>query len=138
MAGAAGAQKAEDSVKTAVNRLFISMARSDSAAIIASFTDGGILQSVSEKDGKITVETEKLADFGHVIAGLLREEADEQIKFNEVKVDGPLAMVWAPYNFFFKGKFSHCGVDCFSLVRINGEWKIQYIIDTRRKDGCKY
>jgi len=57
---------------------------------------------------------------------------------NLIKIDGPLAFVWAPYNFFYKGKFSHCGVDCFAMVRMNGSWKIQYIIDTRRKNACKY
>jgi len=132
------AQKIEDSVKAAVNKLFIAMAMADSAGIVNSFTESGMLQSVSEKDGKTSVQTEKATDFGHIIGGLQRNDADEQIKFNTIKIDGPLAFVWAPYNFFYKGKFSHCGVDCFQVVRMNGEWKIQYIIDTRRTAGCKY
>jgi hypothetical protein len=134
----ANAQKTEDSVKAAVNKLFIAMAMADSVGIMHSFTESGLLQSVSEKDGKTTVETDKVTEFAHIIGGLQKNDADEQIKFNTIKIDGPLAFVWAPYNFFYKGKFSHCGVDCFQVVRMNGEWKIQYIIDTRRKDGCKY
>jgi hypothetical protein len=134
----ANAQKTEDSVKAAVNKLFIAMAMADSVGIIHSFTESGLLQSISEKDGKTTVETDKVTEFAHIIGGLQKNDADEQIKFNTIKIDGPLAFVWAPYNFFYKGKFSHCGVDCFQVVRMNGEWKIQYIIDTRRKDGCKY
>ena len=132
------AQKAEDSVKAAVNQFFIGMAMADSTGIVNSFTGDGLLQSVSDDGGKTTVKNEKITDFAHLIGGLQKNDADEQIKFNTIKIDGALAMVWAPYNFFFKGKFSHCGVDCFCLVRINGDWKIQYIIDTRRKDGCKY
>ena len=128
----------EDTVKAAVNKLFIAMATADSAGVIGSFTDGGLLQSVSEKDGKTNIETEKITGFAHIIASMQKGDADEQIKFNTIKIDGPLAFVWAPYNFFYKGKFSHCGVDCFQIVRINGEWKIQYIIDTRRTAGCKY
>jgi hypothetical protein len=62
--------------------------------------------------------------------------ADERISFETVKIDGPLAIVWAPYNFFFNGQFSHCGMDSFQLVRFGKEWKIQYIIDTRRRTGC--
>lgn len=46
-------------------------------------------------------------------------------------------MVWAPYQFYYKGKFSHCGADSFQLVRINGKWKIQYLVDTRRSQGCE-
>ncbi|HWB26242.1 MAG TPA: hypothetical protein VG738_12215 [Chitinophagaceae bacterium] len=134
----ARAQKVEDSVKAAVNSLFIAMAASDSTGIINSFAPAGMLQTVVEKDGSTTVETEKLTDFAHVISGLKRSDADEQIKFNTIKIDGPLAFVWAPYNFFYKGTFSHCGIDCFCLVRTGNGWKIQYIIDTRRKEGCRY
>lgn len=61
---------------------------------------------------------------------------DERIQFDVVKVDGPLASVWTPYKFYFKGQFSHCGVNSFQLVRVNGEWKIQYLIDTRRRNDC--
>jgi hypothetical protein len=63
--------------------------------------------------------------------------ADEQIVFETVKVDDDLAMVWTPYRFIFNGKFSHCGVNSFTLVKLNGEWKINYVIDTRRKEKCE-
>jgi hypothetical protein len=57
--------------------------------------------------------------------------------FSTVKIDSDLAMVWAPYKFYVGEKFSHCGVDCFQLVKLNGQWKIQYLIDTRRRQGCE-
>ena len=41
-----------------------------------------------------------------------------------------------PYKFYVGEKFSHCGVNSFQLVKIRGEWKIQYIIDTRRRQNC--
>jgi hypothetical protein len=50
-----------------------------------------------------------------------------------IRIDASLAIVWAPYEFYYKGKYSHKGVDSFQLVRVNGVWKIQYLIDTRRK-----
>src|SRR3569833_1923633 len=112
------AQKIEDSVKAAVNKLFIAMATADSAGVVNSFTESGLLQSVSEKGGKTTVTPDKATEFGHIIGGLQRNDADEQINFNTIKIDGPLAFVWAPFNFFFIGKFSHCGVYCFLVVRM--------------------
>ena len=76
----------------------------------------------------------ELADFvGH----LKKDSADERIQFETIKIDGPLAIVWTPYNFYHNGKFSHCGVNSFQLVRFDGIWKIQYLIDTRRRTGCK-
>jgi len=64
------------------------------------------------------------------------EAYDERITFDLVKIDGELAMVWASYKFYLGEKFSHCGVDAFQLVKINNDWKIQYLIDTRRRQGC--
>ena len=56
--------------------------------------------------------------------------------FETIKIDGALASVWTPYKFYSGATFSHCGANSFQLVKIDGAWKIQYIIDTRRK-GCK-
>ncbi len=42
----------------------------------------------------------------------------------EVRVNGPLAMVWYPYDLYIDGKWSHCGVDVFTLVKNEGTWRI--------------
>jgi hypothetical protein len=42
----------------------------------------------------------------------------------QVLVNGPLAMVWLPYDLYLDGKWSHCGVDVFTLVRQEGAWRI--------------
>jgi len=42
----------------------------------------------------------------------------------EVRVNGPLAMVWYPYDLYIDGKWSHCGVDVFTLIRHEGQWRI--------------
>src|SRR5437773_10840295 len=133
----ATAQTTEDSVKTAVNKLFGGMKHSDAEMIRASFADSAILQSIAKnKEGKTIIQDEKVEEFAKSIRTIKKGAADEQIVFESIKIDGPLAMVWAPYKFFFDGTFSHCGVDCFQLVRIDGQWKIQYLIDTRRKQPC--
>jgi len=42
----------------------------------------------------------------------------------EVRVNGPLAMVWYPYDLYRDGTWSHCGVDAFTLIKHNGRWRI--------------
>lgn len=42
----------------------------------------------------------------------------------EVRVNGPVAMVWYPYDLYVDGKWSHCGVDVFTLIRNEGRWRI--------------
>lgn len=130
-------QTPEDSVKRVINNMFTGMKNADTALLRSAFADSMILQTVSrDKEGKTVVRNESAEDFIGFISKELPGNADERISFETVKVDGPLAIAWTPYNFFYKGGFSHCGVNSFQLVRFNGIWKIQYIIDTRRKNGC--
>ena len=42
----------------------------------------------------------------------------------EVRVNGPVAIVWYPYDLYLDGKWSHCGVDVFTLIRNEGKWRI--------------
>jgi len=131
------AQTAEDSVKTVINRMFTGMKTADADLLKTCFADSMVLQTISRnKEGVLIVRNEDPAGFIDFIRKETPGNADERISFELVKVDGPLAMAWTPYQFYYKGQFSHCGVNSFQLVRFNGEWKIQYLIDTRRKEGC--
>jgi hypothetical protein len=42
----------------------------------------------------------------------------------EVRVHGAIATVWTPYDFWMDGKFSHCGIDAFDLIKGDDGWKI--------------
>jgi hypothetical protein len=135
---AAQAQSAEDSVKAAVNTLFTAMRNADPALLRSVFADSAVLQTISkDKEGKTIVVNEKIDEFAEFVKGVKKDSADERISFETIRTDGPLAIVWTPYNFYYNGRFSHCGVNSFQLVRINNEWKIQYLIDTRQRVGCK-
>jgi hypothetical protein len=131
------AQTAEDSVKTIVNNLFTAMKNADTALLRSTLANEAIFQTVSrDKDGNTIVRTEEVKDFIDFVGKQPKGDADERITFGSVKIDGALASVWTPYNFYAGGKFSHCGANSFQLVRLKGEWKIQYLIDTRRRQGC--
>jgi len=131
------AQNEEAAVKQAVSKLFEGMKTSDTALIRSAFSVSPVLQTiVKNKEGKTIVLTEPLDSFLVVVSRPHQEVYDEQIRFDLVRIDGELAIVWAPYKFYLGSQFSHCGVDSFQLIKINGEWKIQYLIDTRRRQGC--
>jgi len=131
------AQSAEDSVKAVVNQLFNAMKGANAAMLKETFADSAVLQTIRRKqDGTFFVQDEKVSDFVEQIGKAKKDSLDERITFETVKIDGPLAIAWTPYKFYYAGNFSHCGVNSFQLVRINGRWKIQFLIDTRRRQGC--
>jgi hypothetical protein len=133
----ASAQTDEAGIKTAVNYLFEGMKKGDTALLRSAFTSQPVMQTiVKNKEGKTEVITEPLDSFIVSVGRPHSVVYDERISFDLIRIDGDLAIVWAPYKFYLGDKFSHCGVDSFQLVKINGEWKIQYIIDTRRKQDC--
>jgi len=131
------AQATEDSVKAVINNLFTAMRTADGDLFKSTFSDSAVLQTITRnKEGKAVVLTENVTEFAGFVNTLKKDSADERIQFETIKIDGPLAIVWTPYSFYHNGKFSHCGVNSFQLVRFEGIWKIQYLIDTRRRQGC--
>ncbi len=61
----------------------------------------------------------------------------EKLLSYTIKVDGNLASVWTPYEFYYNGNFSHCGANSFQLFNNNGIWEIIYLVDMRRRENCK-
>ena len=47
-----------------------------------------------------------------------------------------VAQVWTEYDFHSGDKFSHCGIDAFTLLKVKGEWKIAAVSDTMQREGC--
>lgn len=131
------AQSTQDSVRAAVNLLFIAMKNADSAQLMTAFDDSAVLQTiVVDSAGTVKALRYPASTFANAIARLPKGAADEQVKIESIKIDGPLASVWAPYHFYYNGTLLHCGVDSFQLIRVNGVWKILYIVDTRKKGAC--
>ncbi len=130
-------QGATDAVKQSINTLFDAMRKGDSTLIKSVFSKDMVLHSVSvNKEGKTVLTVEKGDDFAKAIGTPHAMIYDERITFGDIKIDGDLASVWAPYKFYLGDKFSHCGVDVFQLMKTADGWKIIYIVDTRRKDNC--
>ena len=135
---AAYAQNAEDSIKAVINKMFTGMKNSDTLMVKECFTSTAFMQTFGkDKEGKTIITTDTPSDFAKIIATIPAGAANEQIVFKDLKIDGPMAAVWTPFKLYFNGKFYSCGVNSFQLVRIDNVWKIQYILDTRRKNNCE-
>jgi hypothetical protein len=127
----------EKAIKATIDQFFNGMRMADSATIAATISATAVFQTIAPlKDGTIDVRTEPVAEFLQAVGKPHKELYDEQIEYGAIHVDATLAAVWTPYKFYLGKTFSHCGVNSFQLVKINNSWKIQYIIDTRRKESC--
>ncbi len=55
----------------------------------------------------------------------------------KILIHKEIAVVWTKYDFHREGKFSHCGVDAFNLIKTPEGWKISGIIYTVEKEEGK-
>ena len=133
LAFTSNAQKQE--VQKSIELFFEGFHQKDSIKMKAVCSDKMILQSISEnpiKGNKLSDES--AAEFYKSIAGIpSKMKFQEKILSYTIQIDGSMAHVWAPYEFYINDKLSHFGVNTFTLFKEKDSWKIIYLIDTRRK-----
>ena len=137
-AAALHAQKQDD--KTAaikvVDQLFFEMASANPAGILALHVGSGDLAAVQRgPDGKSrysSLNGEKFSQLFTKKSPVMKEEMYDP-KF---EMNGDWAMVWGRYVFWVDDKVSHCGINQFNLVRIDGTWKIANGASTIDRNDC--
>lgn len=128
----------EIEVKNTVDTFFEGFHKGDTALMKSVMMDKVLMQTAyKNKQGEdilVTDEPSKLID---AIANRPEDQKwEEKLLDYKISVDGNMANAWTPYEFWFNGEFSHCGVNSFQLFKDNGTWKIIYLIDTRRRSTC--
>ena len=130
-------QTSTAAIKQTINTMMDAMRKGDSTLLRSVLAKDMQLQNVADdKMGKVLVSTKSATALLTQIGTPHADVYDERIVFGNIKIDGPLASVQAPYKFYLGAAFSHCGVNFFQLARIDGSWKIIYIAYTTRKDNC--
>lgn len=122
-----------------VEDFFQAFHQQDTLALKSFALEGIRLQSVSEdEEGRAQLQSDSYSEFVKNI-GSIPPEVNFEEKLHEFRVEenGLLATVTTPYTFYVNGNVSHCGVNSFTLVKMGGDWKIAYLIDTRSKENCK-
>ncbi|MBS1597230.1 MAG: nuclear transport factor 2 family protein [Bacteroidetes bacterium] len=131
-------QTSADAIKQTINTMLSAMRKGDSNLLRSVLAKDVELQSVAaDKMGKITLSTTSANDLVTSIGTPHADVYDERIIFSDIKIDGPLASVRAPYKFYLGNTFSHCGVNFFQLTKTKDGWKIIHIGYTVATDNCK-
>lgn len=130
-------QTAEDSIRAAVNGLFKAMYDADAAALRTYVSDTARMETLSNRpDGTVVLGRSTAASWIESVGRQKKGMLDERAETRAVMVDGPMAMAWVPYRFFYNGVYSHCGVNVIMMARGREGWRVVSVTDTRRKDAC--
>ncbi|WP_440068852.1 nuclear transport factor 2 family protein [Tenacibaculum discolor] len=126
-------------IKNTIETFFEGLHKGDSTLVSSTLNSTINIQTTfTNKEGKKVLVTESKAKLLTNIANKKPEHTYlEKLLSWDIKVDGNLASVWTPYEFYFNNEFSHCGANSFQLFNNNGKWEIIYLVDMRRRDNCK-
>ena len=123
-----------DDIKHTIETFFEGFHHRDTVLLHQVCADKMIMQSIEENINGNSLTEAPLHFFYRSVASMPKDlKFNEQILSYTTQVDGAMGHAWTPYEFYVNGKLSHRGVNAFTLFKEKDQWKIIYIIDTRRK-----
>jgi hypothetical protein len=130
----------EADAKAIINTFFEGFHKGDTLLMKSVISPDLVLQTAySTNDGKNKVSLNSIEGFIKAIANRPTDQKwDERLLDYKIEIDGNLAHVWTPYEFWLNDTFLHCGANAFTLARFDDGWKIIHLIDSRRKSACHY
>lgn len=132
LAAQEGSPAERQAVLAAVDSFFASMSRRDTALARAIMLPGSMAYVVVPgREPRSSPDTAFIHSLSSGTAQL-----KERIWNPRVEIHGPMAEVWTRYDFHLDGKFSHCGIDDFSLVLTPTGWRIAAVTYTVERTGC--
>ncbi len=95
-----------------------------------------ITSLIEENDGTSRVMVYSKNAFIDDFAKAAHLDVTERMQYIQVAIQGNFAVANTTYSFFVNGRMSHCGTDFFHLYKVDGQWEIIGITDTRQMDNC--
>ena len=83
----------------------------------------GRFHAMRMRDGKPDVRTFTNEEYFAQLQAS-KQKMRERMWSPDVRIRGLIATVWTPYDFWIDGKFSHCGIDAFDLIKTEQGWKL--------------
>ncbi len=118
---------AEQEVLAVVDRFMHAVTNADAREFDALQLEG-VFATIQHRDGRIERRLMSSMSLG---AG-----GRERYWDPTVLVRQNIAVVWTPYELWFKGQTVHCGVDVFDLAKQDGVWRIAHAMFTMEPDAC--
>lgn len=124
----------EEKIKNVINQFFESLETRDTLLMKQTTMDEAQKWRRRNNNEPITIDMRFSKDDyqGMTTNPKIKETA---LSFKIVVHDG-IAVAWVPYKLWLEDKFSHCGIDVFTLFEMDGIWKIISIAYTVEKEDC--
>lgn len=126
-------------VRQVVTTFFEGFHKGDTLLMRSVMAENTVMQTTfTDKEGNIRLTDGNANQLLMAIANRPSDQVwEERLLAYHVQMDGTLAHVWTPYEFWLNGTFSHCGANAFTLVKTSAGWKIIHLIDSRRTSDCQ-
>ena len=129
-AQSARAQIIDDDGKAAIavaDSVLAALSRGDRVTLARLVLDSSVVGSAGVRDG---VERLSLRTWGLYINRTGPATFTERGFDATARMQDRVAQVWMPYDLYLGDKWSHCGVDSFTLMKSEGRWRVAALIYT--------
>lgn len=130
------AQSDSAEVSRAVQRYIVALEQRDTAYIRAASLPR--YTSISSSFPAAPGQTATVRTLDESIANLAQRTRRfrGRVWDERIQIAGDIAVYIAPYDAWFDGVFSHCGVDHYIFVRSAGRWLVSQLLFTVQREGC--
>lgn len=107
--------------------VLVALSTGDSKTLVRLTLDSAVVGGAGLRNG---VESLALRTWGLYINRTGASTFTERGFGATARVQDRVAQVWMPYDLYLGDKWSHCGVDTFTLMKREGHWRVAALIYT--------
>jgi hypothetical protein len=126
----ARAQTVDADTKAAIavaDSVLVALSSGDNATLARLTLDSAIVGGAGLRNG---VERLSLGSWTRYTSRTGPSEFTERGFGATARVQDRVAQVWVPYDLYIGTRWSHCGVDAFTLLEIEGRWRVASLLYT--------
>lgn len=126
----------EKEILLKVQQFFDALEKQDTVLFKSILLMDGQTWAISEKENTVKYSMRQFRDIMKTLINPARI-IQERMLSSEIKIHDRIAIAWVPYTLDINGKFSHCGIDIFTMLKTSEGWKIASAAYTVEPDGCE-
>lgn len=117
----------ERAVIAVADSVLMALSSGDNAALVRLTLDSAVVGGIGLRNG---AERMSLSSW-HPYTTRTGPSAFTERGFDATaRVQDRVAQVWVPYDLYIGDKWSHCGVDTFTMMKADGHWRVASLIYT--------